>query len=102
MGFGAILVYWTVVTFLAGPESLNLNVLDGMAPFGKARHARACPGHPRLASPGNTWMAGTGPAMTKRWIAVMGRLLMVVATMMGLLATPAVASDTVLLHAAGS
>jgi molybdate transport system substrate-binding protein len=40
--------------------------------------------------------------MTKRWITVMGRRLMVVATMMALLATPAVASDTVLLHAAGS
>ena len=31
-----------------------------------ARHARACPGHPRLTAFASrkTWMAGTGPAMT--------------------------------------
>jgi hypothetical protein len=38
-------------------------------PFGlcaKVRHARACPGHPRLYFPApKTWMAGTSPAMTK-------------------------------------
>src|SRR5258708_31543128 len=30
------------------------------------RHARACPGHPRLSSlaENKTWMAGTSPAMT--------------------------------------
>jgi hypothetical protein len=34
----------------------------------KVRHARACPGHPRLTgiSARKTWMAGTSPAMTKR------------------------------------
>src|SRR5450631_3377135 len=33
------------------------------------RHARACPGHPRLdiVAARKTWMAGTSPAMTSRW-----------------------------------
>src|SRR5947209_4232762 len=33
------------------------------------RHARACPGHPRLASLSErkAWMAGTSPAMTSKW-----------------------------------
>src|SRR5258705_11405642 len=32
------------------------------------RHARACPGHPRLNASARTktWMAGTSPAMTNR------------------------------------
>jgi hypothetical protein len=36
----------------------------------EARHARACPGHPRLSCwlSNKTWMAGTSPAMTKRRI----------------------------------
>jgi hypothetical protein len=36
----------------------------------QARHARACPGHPRLAAlkSRKTWMAGTGPAKTKKAI----------------------------------
>jgi len=29
------------------------------------RHARACPGHPRLETETKTWMAGTSPAMTQ-------------------------------------
>jgi len=35
------------------------------------RHARACPGHPRLStSPASkTWMAGMNPAMTMGWAA---------------------------------
>ena len=32
----------------------------------KARHARACAGHPRLYFFAKTWMAGTSPAMTWR------------------------------------
>jgi len=36
----------------------------------KVRHARACPGHPRLGgtSARKTWMAGTSPAMTKDFL----------------------------------
>src|SRR6267142_4729423 len=37
-----------------------------LKPMLLARHARACPGHPRLTAFARrkTWMAGTGPAMT--------------------------------------
>jgi hypothetical protein len=42
------------------------------------RHARACRGHPRLpcgASVGQTWMAGTSPAMTpEKWFNATGTL----------------------------
>jgi hypothetical protein len=36
--------------------------------YDEIRHARACPGHPRLngIAAGKTWMAGTSPAMTRR------------------------------------
>src|SRR5581483_11878534 len=30
------------------------------------RHARACPGHPRLRPEGKSWMAGTSPAITMK------------------------------------
>src|SRR5882724_10913534 len=38
-----------------------------VAPGPLLRHARACPGHPRLTSlkAPKTWMAGTSPAMTE-------------------------------------
>ncbi|QOZ08338.1 hypothetical protein XH96_12965 [Bradyrhizobium sp. CCBAU 51765] len=34
------------------------------------RHGRACPGHPRFAPGGRTWMPGTSPGMTISQIAL--------------------------------
>src|SRR5258707_4057286 len=44
----------------------NLIVMSNFPGCGFLRHARACPGHPRLlvAASNKTWMAGTSPAMT--------------------------------------
>ena len=53
-------------------RSLLTRVLKPLLP---ARHARACPGHPRLnvLVERKTWMAGTSPAMTPSRIARRGR-----------------------------
>src|SRR5207237_1049212 len=49
------------------PENLTEKAAHGIGPYAKVRHARACPGHPRLGRRRGrkTWMAGTSPAMTK-------------------------------------
>src|SRR5205085_9672473 len=43
-----------------------------------SRHGRACPGHPRLFGPSarKTWMPGTRPGMTERWLAAFVAIVM--------------------------
>jgi hypothetical protein len=47
-------------------RSLGATAARGADAIAFLRHARACPGHPRLqgCAANKTWMAGTSPAMT--------------------------------------
>src|SRR5258708_29232754 len=65
---GTLVGFGLTLSQMRHRESLSRNAANGIGGYRETRHARACPGHPRLngTSARKTWMAGTSPAMTEK------------------------------------